>query len=103
HRIDQAAGANGDTDVVLDHKTRVIDAWVVLTGAGVASSVCTVKNGTDAITNGMDTSGSDKAIVRATTIDDDYHEIAAGGTLRITGSGGATQPALTAYVLGLRV
>lgn len=103
HRIDIAAGANADTDVVLTHKTRVIDAWLVLTGAGVASAVLTVKNGATAITDGMAASGSDKALVRAATIDDAQHEIAAAGTLRVTGSAGATQPAATVYVLGLRV
>lgn len=103
HRIDIAAGANADTDVVLTHKTRVIDAWLVLTGAGVASAVLTVKNGAVAITDGMAASGSDKALVRCATIDDAQHEIAAGGTLRVTGSAGATQPAATVYVLGVRV
>lgn len=103
HRINIAAGANGDTDVVLTHKTRVVDAWLVLTGAGVASAVLTVKNGATAITDGMAASGSDKALVRCATIDDAQHEVAAGGTLRVTGSAGATQPAATVYVLGVRV
>jgi len=103
HRINIAAGANADTDVILTHKTRVIDAWLVLTGAGVTSAVLTVKNGATAITDGMAASGSDKALVRCATIDDAQHEIAAGGTLRVTGSAGATQPAATVYVLGVRV
>lgn len=103
HRVNLAAGANGDTDVVLTHKTRVVDAWLVLTGAGVASAVYTVKNGATAITDGMAASGADKALVRCATIDDAAHEIAAAGTLRVTGSGGATQPAAVVYVLGVRV
>jgi hypothetical protein len=103
HRIDITAGANADTDVVLTHKTRVIDAWVVLRGAGVTSAVLTVKNGANAITDGMAASGSDTAVVRAATINDANHEIAAAGTLRVTGSGGATQPDATVYVLGIRV
>lgn len=103
HRIDLAAGANADTDVVLEHKTRVVDAWVVLRGAGVASSVITVKNGANAITNGMAASGADTTVARAGTINDANHEIAAGGTLRITSSGGATQPAAVVYVVGVRV
>ena len=32
HRIDITAGALGDTDVILTHKTRVIDAWLILRG-----------------------------------------------------------------------
>lgn len=102
-RIDLAAGANGDTDVVTTHKIRVVDAWHVLTGAGVTSAVYTVKNGATAITDGLAASGADKTISRAATIDDAQAEIAAAGTLRVTGSGGATQPAATMYVAAIRV
>jgi len=103
HQIDIAAGALGDKDVVLTHKTRVIDVWLILRGAGVASTTLQVKNGANAITDAMAASGSDQALVRAATIDDAYHEIAAGGTLRVTSASGATQPAATVYVLGFRV
>lgn len=103
HRVNVAAGANADINVVLDHKTRVIDAWVVLTGAGVALATMTVKNGANAITNAMDVSGADKAIVRAAEIDDARHEIAAAGQLRVTGAGGATMPDCIVYVLGVLV
>jgi hypothetical protein len=103
HRIDLAAGALGDTDVVLTHKTRVIDAWLVLRGPGVATTTLTVKNGATAITNAMAASGSDKDVVRAAAIDDASYEIAAGGTLRVTSATGATQPAATVYVMGIRV
>lgn len=103
HRIDIAAGALGDTDVVLTHKTRVIDAWLVLRGAGVATTTLTVKNGTTAITNAMAASGADTTLVRAGTIDDAAWEIAAGGTLRVTSATGATQPDATVFVRGVRV
>lgn len=103
HRIDIAAGANADVDVTLTHKTRVVDAWVVLRGAGVASAVFTVKNGANAITDGMAASGADTTLTRAGQINDANHEIAAGGTLRVTGSGGASMPEATVYVLGIRV
>lgn len=103
HRIDLAAGALADTDVVLTHKTRVIDAFLILRGAGVANTTLQVKNGASAITNAIAASGSDQALVRAATIDDAAYEIAAGGTLRVTSATGATQPAATVYVLGLRV
>lgn len=103
HRIDLAAGALADTDVTLTHKTRVIDAWLILRGAGVATTTLQVKNGANAITDAMAASGSDKALVRAATIDDAYHEIAAAGTLRVTSATGATQPDATVYVLGIRV
>jgi len=103
HRINIAAGALGDTDVVLTNKTRVIDAWLVLRGAGVATTTLQVKNGANAITNAMAASGSDQAVVRCASIDDAYHEIAAGGTLRVTSATGATQPDAVVYVLGIPV
>ncbi len=103
HRIDIAAGALGDTDVVLTHKTRVVDAWLVLRGAGVATTTLTVKNGATAITDAMAASGADKALVRCASLDDAQWEIAAGGTLRVTSATGATQPDATVYVLGVRV
>lgn len=103
HRFDLAAGALADTDIVLTHKTRVIDAWLVLRGAGVSSTTLTVKNGATAITNAMAASGSDQALVRATTLDDASWEIAAAGTLRVTSATGATQPDATVFVRGIRV
>lgn len=102
-RIDLAAGALADTDVVMTHKVRVIDAHLILRGAGVSSTTLQVKNGTSAITNAMAASGSDQALVRAATIDDAAYEIAAGGTLRVTSASGATQPAATVYVTAVRV
>jgi hypothetical protein len=102
-RIDLAAGALADTDVIMTNKVRVIDAYLILRGAGVASTTLTVKNGASAITNAMAASGSDQALVRATTIDDAAYEIAAAGTLRVTSATGATQPAATVYVTAIRV
>lgn len=103
HRIALAAGALADKDIVLTNKTRVIDAWLVLQGAGVSTTTLTVKNGATAITDAMAASGSDKAVVRCATIDDAQYEIPAGGTLRVTSATGATQPAATVYVLGIQV
>jgi len=103
HQINIAAGALGDTDITLTHKTRVIDAHLVLTGAGVASTTLQVKSTGNAITDAMAASGSDQALVRAATINDANHEIAAGGVLRVTSATGATQPNAIVYVLGYRV
>jgi predicted RecA/RadA family phage recombinase len=103
HQILIAAGALGDTDLVLSQKTKIIDAWLVLRGAGVATTTLTLKNGATAITDAMAASGSDKAVVRCTTLDDAQWEIAAGGTLRVTSATGATQPAATVFALGVRV
>lgn len=103
HRIDLAAGALAETDVVLTHKTRVIDAWLVLRGAGVSTTTVKVQNGATTITDAMAASGSDKALVRCATLDDAQWEIAAGGTLRVKSETGASQPACTVFVRGIRV
>lgn len=107
HRVAITGGAAGNTDVVLTHKTRVVDAWAVHTGgAGEASDTIQVKNGANAISDAMDWSGADKAVVRAAQIDDANHEIAAGGTLRVTTTdddGGNDVGAGVVYVLGVRV
>ncbi len=107
HRIDIAGGAAGNVDVTLTHKTRIIDVWAVHTGgAGETSDTIQVKNGTNAITDAMSWAGADTAIVRAADIDDAAHEIAAGGTLRVTTTDndtGGDVGAGVVYVLGVRV
>lgn len=105
HRIDVAAGATGDVDVVLTHKTRVIDAWLVKrNGAGGGGGTITVKNGSTAITDDLSIDVADKAIVRATTIDDAQHEISGGGTLKITRTRTASSDeTCVVYVTGIRV
>lgn len=102
-QIDIAAGALATKNITVTHKIRVVDAWVVLRGAGVANTVLTVGNGANIITNTFDVSGSDTAVVRCTTLNDANWEIAAAGTLRVVTTVGATQPACTVYVLAYRV
>jgi hypothetical protein len=102
HRL-TIADAAGDTDIVLDHKTRVIEAWAVKTGAnGGAGDTATLKNGATAISNAISLNVTDKSIARAGEIDDAQHEIAAGGTLRVTAAK-VTNCACEFYVLGIRV
>jgi trimeric autotransporter adhesin len=80
-----ADGVTADKDVVLTHKTEILDVIVQKrSAAGGASDTITVKNGATAITNDMDINVADKTIVRAGTIDDAQSTIAAAGTLRIT-------------------
>jgi hypothetical protein len=99
HRID-AAALTGDVDVVLTHKTRVIDVWCVASAAGGAGDTITVKNAGNAITDAIDLNVADKVVKRAGTIDDAFHEIAAGGTLRVSGASAVNA---VVYVLGIRV
>lgn len=104
HRIDIPDAATGDVDVVLTHKTRVVEAWAVKTGgAGGAANTVQVKNGATAITDAMSINIADTLIVRAASIDDAQHEIAAAGTLRVTRTKAGGNAACIVYVLGLRV
>jgi hypothetical protein len=57
---------------------RVVDVVCVATAAGGVGDTITVKNGSTAITNAMDLNVSDKAVVRAGTIDDAEHNIEKG-------------------------
>lgn len=85
-----ANALTGDVDVIVEHKLRVVDVWYIGTAAGGAGDTITVKNGATAITNALDVNVADKTIVRAGTIDDASYDIAAGGTLRVTGASAAT-------------
>ncbi len=102
-----AGGEAGDVDVTMAPKVRVVDAWAVHTGgAGEESDTLQVKNGTSAITDAMSWAGADNTVVRAASIDDSKHEIAAGGTLRVTTTDsdeGDDVGAGLVYVLAVRV
>lgn len=95
-----ASALTGDVDVTVTHKIRVLDVWTVQTAAGGAGDTIIVKNGATAITDTMDCNKVDKTITRATTIDDAQHEIAAGGTLKVSGASAVT---CEVYVMAIRV
>ena len=101
HHILMVAGANGDTDITLTHKTRLIDV-IVHPRTTVGSAVVTVKNVTNAITDAM-VAAVTGVNTHAASIAIAYDTIAAGTVLRATGSGGATQPDCDVYVIGERV
>jgi len=105
YRIPVPDGVTGNVDVVVDHKIRVIDAWVVKTGgAGGAGDTIQVNNEAAAITNAMDINVADKKLVRAGEIDDAAHEIAAAGTLRVVRTkGSVANVACIVYVKALRI
>jgi len=87
HIIPVANGATGNIDYVLTHTERIVNAWLVKTNASsgaFASSVALQTGAGVAITDAMALNAvADTTIVRATTIDDATHRIAAGGTLRV--------------------
>jgi len=105
HRIAVASGANGDVDITLDHKSRVIDAHIVMSGAGTGGSTITIKSTADAISDAVDLSAAgDKDILRIAEIDNAFHEIPAAGVLRVTkASAGGDFPGADVYVTVLRV
>lgn len=75
----------GNFDFTAPYKLRVLDAWAVHEGgAGEASDTLQVFNGANAISDAMDWSGVDTAIVRAAQINDAYRDVAKAGTLRVT-------------------
>ena len=107
HRIAIAGGAAGNTDVVLDHKTRVLDVWAVMGAAGeVGDTIQVLSVAGGAITEAMSWAGADKALVRAAELDDANYDVAAGDTLRVTttdSDAGGDVAAGEVYVLGIRV
>lgn len=103
HQINIADAVSGDTDVVLTHKTRIIDAWVVLTAAGDAGNTYTVKNAGNAITDAITPGAADTTLKRAAQINDANHEIAAAGSLRVSHARIGGSSAAIVYVLGMRV
>lgn len=104
-RINTPGGVTANTDVIVTHKIRVIDVWVVNLAAGTASDTIEVLNGAAAITDVMNASGADTIVTRAANINDANHEIAASGTLRVTETdgGGSDSPAMAVYVSAIRV
>lgn len=99
-----ADGATADKDIVLTHKTEIIDVVIMKTvAAGGASDTITVKAGATAVTDAISINVADKAIARAGTIDDASNVIAAGGTLRITKTkASAANVACKVTIVGIR-
>jgi hypothetical protein len=96
-----ATALTGDVDVTITYKTRVTDVYAIqVGGAGGAGDTITVKNGATAITDALDLNVADGTRVNATTYDDAQWEIAAAGTLRVTGASGVTAEVV---IRGLRV
>lgn len=104
HRIAIASGANTNYDVTLTHKTRVIDAIVVLKGAGTAGCVIDIQNVTTNIFTQIDlSSGGDKDLFRPVEVDDAAHDVAAAANLRVAiASSGGDFPGAEVTVWGFR-
>lgn len=104
HRIDVSDAATGNVDTTLTYKTRVTDVVVVKTGGnGSEGNTIQVSNGSSAITDAIDAGINDTLIARAGAINDANHEIAAGGTLRVTRTKSGGNAACIVYVHGILV
>ena len=101
HHAVVAAGANGNTDITLTHKTRIVDV-IVKPRTSIASAVCTVKNVTNTMSDAM-VAAVAGVQTHAASIAVAYDTIAAGTVLRATFSGGVTQPDADVYYIGYRV
>lgn len=97
------SGSNGNTDIIMPFKVRVLDAYVIQQAATVATETAQVFNGANAISSTMALSGAITTVARATTINSAYWEVAAGGTLRVTTATGASQPQFLCVVEGMLV
>ena len=79
---------------------------VVVDRAGTTSDTYQVFNGSNAISDAVSiASAGDKDVVRIGEIDDARHEVAAGGTLKVTATDGGSSdvPALVVYVLAYAI
>ncbi len=96
--------SNSATTVIFNanapYKFRVLDVWTVNIGAG-NSGTWKIDNGTNDITTAISYTASDTALIRATSIDDAYHAIAANGSLRCINSVNTDDAVL--YILAIRV
>jgi hypothetical protein len=96
--------ATGDVDRTIDDAIRVVDCWAVKTGgAGGAANTVQLFNGANAISDAMSININDKAVARAASIDDAYHEVAASGTLKVTRTKAGGNAACIVYVSAVRI
>lgn len=102
YHISVAAGTNGNTDLIATYKTKIVDVWVRPTTT-VAAATLQVKNGTTNVITDAMAANTAGAVTRCASIAAAYDVVNAGGTIRVTGSGGATQPAADVYILGYRI
>jgi hypothetical protein len=101
HHILVAAGANGNTDITLTHKTRIV-LVIVHPRTSVTSAAVTIKNVANTMSDAIIGAVAGN-ITFCASLAIAYDTIAAGTVLRATFAGGATQPDCDIYVLGFRV
>jgi hypothetical protein len=101
-----ASGATNSVSIIVPFKLRVIDAWVVCTSNNGTAVTFSVLNGTNTIcaTDGTLNADSDLDLFRVIYMDDAYHDISKGGTLKVTATAaGSDAPTAIVYVSCVRV
>lgn len=103
HRI-TVLDATGNNDVVLTHKTLILDAWMLATGIGAHATLDTwqLRNGANVISDAVAKTATVNKISRVNTLDPAQATIAAAGTLRIAAVKD-TNAAGVVTVIGVRV
>ena len=102
-RVNTAAGADNTVSLTMERKFTLIDVQAKnIGGPGPANDTLTIKNGSNAVTDVMDMEGAENLIIRALSIDDAHHEIAAGSTLNVIALDhtGGDQRAKIVYITG---
>lgn len=94
--------ASADNDIIITHKSKVLDFWFIPSGVPSVNDKVQLFNGVNAITDNIACVATESAVVRATTIDDTYSTINASGTMRVTAVAD-TAVAGKAYVMAIRV
>lgn len=98
-----ADAATNSVNIVMTEQMQVIDVIVLKTAAAAAAAnTVTVLNEGNAITDAIVTNIADKAIARASTIDDAFHDVIVGAALRVTNTKAGGNSACIVKVLCMR-
>jgi hypothetical protein len=103
--VSDLADATNVIKASLPAKMRLVDAWVVMKGAGTAGGTVAVTDGTNVIVTAIVVAAAgDKDIVRAAEIDDVYHVLEEGAAIEVdTVSTGGDFAGAFVYVVLQRV
>lgn len=102
YNFEYAGGATATITKTLVNTVVVIDAWVVMRGAGTTSDTVQVKNASSGITEALDiAAAADNAIVRFTQDAHATRQVSAAGSLAVTctSGSGTDAPPMSIYVL----
>jgi len=101
------ATGTSTTEVIIadaQYAFRVINAWFVSTEAAGADDTAKLTDGTSDITDAPNFSGNgDTDITNWGEIDDDYHEISKGGTIKLVKTETTAVSMIQVYILCVRI